>query len=166
MRRGNRSRCLVTLTACLIAITTPSTINGQTPAQTQPSASDEKPYNIGADGTVDWATFNGYRRYHASCHVCHGPDGLGSSFGPALIDTLKIQPFEQFLEVVVNGKQTGEKKMPALGTDFNVMCYINDIYAYLKARSDNAIGRGRPAKYEKKSEEAAKAEETCMGTSR
>lgn len=166
MRRGNRPSCLATLAGCLIAIATPSIASAQTAAQGQPPASDEKPYTIAADGTVDWATFNGYRRYHASCHTCHGPDGLGSSFGPALTDSLRTQPLEQFLEIVVNGKQTGDKKMPALGTDFNVMCYINDIYAYLKARSDGAIGRGRPAKYEKKSEEAAKAEETCMGTSR
>jgi methanol metabolism-related c-type cytochrome len=164
MRRGYRSTFLAPFAACLIVIAAPSIIVAQT--SKQPSADEEKPYRVAADGTVDWATFNGYRRYHASCHVCHGPDGLGSSFGPALIETLKTQPFEQFLEIVVNGKQTGEKKMPGLGTDFNVMCYINDIYAYLKARSDNAIGRGRPAKYEKKPEEAAKAEETCMGTSR
>ena len=31
-------------------------------------------YNIKPDGTVDWATYSGYRRYHAECHVCHGPD--------------------------------------------------------------------------------------------
>jgi hypothetical protein len=34
--------------------------------------------------------------------------------------------------------------MSALGTNPNVMCYLDDIYAYLKARSDGAIGRGRP----------------------
>ena len=166
MRRGHRSSLLAPFTACLIAIAAPSIIVAQTSKPEQPSAGEEKPYRVAADGTVDWATFNGYRRYHASCHTCHGPDGLGSSFGPALADSLKTQTYEQFLEVVVNGKQDREKKMPALGTDFNVMCYINDIYAYLKARSDNAIGRGRPAKYEKKSEDAAKAEETCMGSSR
>jgi methanol metabolism-related c-type cytochrome len=162
MRLGFHSGLLIPVTACLIAIAIPSIIAGQT---AKPS-DEEKPYRISADGTVDWATFNGYRRYHASCHTCHGPDGLGSSFGPALAESLKTQTFEQFIEIVANGKQDREKKMPALGTDFNVMCYINDIYAYLKARSDNAIGRGRPAKYEKKSEEAAKAEETCMGSSR
>ncbi|HEX2888880.1 c-type cytochrome, methanol metabolism-related [Vineibacter terrae] len=158
------SRCRSTrafVIASLIAIATPSMITAQTTSQ--PSA-EEKPYSIAADGTVDWATFNGYRRYHAACHVCHGPDGLGSSFGPNLTDSLKTMPQEQFMEVVVNGKQDREKKMPALGTDRNVMCYINDIYAYLKARSDGAIGRGRPAKYEKKSKEAAEAEANCMGT--
>ncbi len=46
----------------------------------------EKPYSIASDGTVDWYTYNGFRRYHADCHVCHGPDGLGSSFGPALTE--------------------------------------------------------------------------------
>ncbi|TXL76288.1 c-type cytochrome, methanol metabolism-related [Vineibacter terrae] len=148
--------------ASLIAIATSSMVIAQT--ENKPSADEEKPYSIAADGTVDWSTFNGYRRYHASCHVCHGPDGLGSSFGPNLTDSLKTMPQEQFMEVVVNGKQDREKKMPALGTDRNVMCYINDIYAYLKARSDGAIGRGRPAKYGKKSEEAAQAEANCMGT--
>ena len=37
--------------------------------------------------------------------------------------------------------------MPAFGINKNVMCYIDDIYIYLRARSANeAIGRGRPAK--------------------
>ncbi len=35
---------------------------------------------------VDWATYNGYRRYHGECHVCHGPNGLGSTYAPALAD--------------------------------------------------------------------------------
>ncbi len=39
-----------------------------------------------------------------------------------------------------------QKKMPAFGTNPNVMCYLDDIYAYLKARSDGVVGRGRPAK--------------------
>lgn len=30
---------------------------------------------------------NGYRRYHAGCNHCHGPDGLGSSFGPSLVES-------------------------------------------------------------------------------
>jgi mono/diheme cytochrome c family protein len=36
------------------------------------------------DGSVDWYTYSGYRRYHSECHVCHGPDGEGSSYAPAL----------------------------------------------------------------------------------
>jgi mono/diheme cytochrome c family protein len=37
-------------------------------------------FKIDEDGTVDWYTFSGYRRYHSDCHVCHGPDGVGSSY--------------------------------------------------------------------------------------
>jgi hypothetical protein len=54
--------------------------------------------------------------------------------------------------------------MPAFGTNPNVMCYIDDIYAYLKARSDGVVGRGRPAKHAEKSAEAKQAEDACMGS--
>jgi len=107
----------------------------------------ERPYIV-KDGKVDFGTYNGYRRYHSSCHVCHGPDGLGSTFAPNLTESLKRLDYYQFLNTVTNGKQsagsTGNKVMPAFGTDPNVMLYINDIYGYLKARSDGKIDRGRP----------------------
>jgi hypothetical protein len=53
--------------------------------------------------------------------------------------------------------------MPSLGTNKNVMCYIDDIYVYLKARSDGAVGRGRPAKHQPKTAAAKAAEKSCMG---
>lgn len=34
-------------------------------------------FKVAPDGTVDWYTYSGYRRYHSDCHVCHGPDGEG-----------------------------------------------------------------------------------------
>ena len=37
--------------------------------------------------------------------------------------------------------------MPAFADNKNVMCYLNDIYVYLRARSQDAIPRGRPAKH-------------------
>ena len=43
-------------------------------------------YNIAADGTVDWYTFSGFRRYHSECHTCHGPDGEGSTYAPGLVE--------------------------------------------------------------------------------
>ena len=43
-------------------------------------------YKISPDGTVDWYTFSGFRRYHSDCHVCHGPNGEGSSYAPALAE--------------------------------------------------------------------------------
>ena len=54
--------------------------------------------------------------------------------------------------------------MPALGDNPNVMCYIDDIYVYLKARADGALPRGRPAKRAEKPEAATKHEKACFGT--
>jgi methanol metabolism-related c-type cytochrome len=137
------TRTLFCLGACAAAI-------AWTLAPTPASAQDaEKPYSV-VDGKVDKATYNGYRRYHASCHTCHGPDGLGSSYAPNLVDSLKVIDYDQFAEVVINGREnvTGTQKnvMPAFGTVEDVALYLDDIYAYLKARSDDAIGRGRPAR--------------------
>ena len=45
-----------------------------------------------------------------------------------------------------------ESVMPAFGTNPNVMCYLDDIFIYLRARANDAWGRGRPAKHEEKPE--------------
>lgn len=123
-------------------------------------------YNVEDDGTVGWPIYNGYRRYHADCHLCHGPDGLGSTFGPALTRSLDDMDYEQFAEVVANGKKDvsagNYKAMPAFGDNPNIMCYAKDIYAYLKARADGAIGRGRPDKKESKTNKEAERERDCM----
>ena len=126
---------------------------------------EEKPYRVSADGVVDWATFSGYRRYHSECHVCHGPDALGSTFAPPLADSMKTMSYDDYLEVVVNGRENlsagQEKVMPAFGQNLNVMCFIDDIWAYLKARADEAIPRGRPNK-EPKPQSAKDHEDECM----
>lgn len=124
-------------------------------------------YHVGKDGTVDWFTYSGFRRYHSDCHVCHGPDALGSSFAPSLAESLKTLSYDDFVEIVVNGREnvgtSQQNKMPAFGLNLNVMCYLDDIYIYLKARSDGAIPRGRPSKKEAKSDEARADESACMG---
>ena len=129
-------------------------------------ADDNPTYHVTEDGAVDWYTYNGFRRYHSECHVCHGPDGLGSSFAPALIESLKTVSYDEFLEVVVNGREnvstTVQKKMPAFGLNRNVMCYIDDLFVYLKARSDDVIGRGRPRKKEAKTDVAREIESSCL----
>jgi hypothetical protein len=54
--------------------------------------------------------------------------------------------------------------MPSFGLNPNVMCFLDDIYAYLKARSDDAVGRGRPAKHADKSEATKEYEAACLGS--
>jgi methanol metabolism-related c-type cytochrome len=128
---------------------------------------DVPTYNISADGKVDWYTYSGYRRYHAECHTCHGPDGMGSSYAPALADSAKNLTYQQFTEVVVQGRQnvnaSAHNVMPSFGTNMNVMCYLDDIYVYLRARGEGALGRVRPAEREPKPQAAIASEKSCLG---
>jgi methanol metabolism-related c-type cytochrome len=124
-------------------------------------------FKVAADGTVDWYTYSGYRRYHSECHVCHGPDGMGSTYAPALRDSLKTMSYPDFLGVVASGRKnvssSQENVMPAFGDNPNVACYMDDLYVYLRARANDAVGRVRPAKHEDKSDAYTKAENSCMG---
>jgi methanol metabolism-related c-type cytochrome len=127
------------------------------------TADDVPTFNVGEDGTVDWYTFSGYRRYHSECHVCHGPDGQGSTYAPALAESAVNMDYYDFIDVVVNGKQEGNLVMPSFGTNLNVMCYLDDIYIYLKAVGSDAVPRGRPAKKVDRPDAFGEAENACMG---
>ena len=110
-------------------------------------AAAEPPYTV-VDGKVDKKTFNGWRRYTESCLRCHGPDGAGSSYGPDLVDSVKHTAQDEFNEVVVNGRTNvnpaSTSVMPPFGEVEDVVSYLDDIWAYLKARADGVLGRGRP----------------------
>ena len=124
-------------------------------------------FHIAEDGTVGWPTYSGFRRYHSECHVCHGPDGLGGTYAPALVESVKNMDYYEFTGVVAGGRQvegaSGNSVMPAFGLNKNVMCYLDDIYVYLKARAYGDLPRGRPAKKEPESEAIQEAEDACMG---
>jgi methanol metabolism-related c-type cytochrome len=123
-------------------VVTPSLVcaaeTGQSPA---------KPYTI-TNGKVDRKTYNGWRRYTESCMRCHGPDGAGSSYAPDLVDSVKHMSQDDFNEIVVNGRTNvnaaNQNVMPPFGTVEDVVTYLDDIWAYLKARADGVVGRGRP----------------------
>jgi methanol metabolism-related c-type cytochrome len=124
-------------------------------------------FNIAADGTVDWFTYSGFRHYHSECHVCHGPYGEGSSYAPALKDSVKRLSYGEFLNVVASGRKnvssSSENVMPAFGHNLNVACHLDDLYIYLRARAEDALGRVRPGKREDKPEVAKQEEASCMG---
>ncbi len=111
--------------------------------------SAETPYYL-EDGKVDFGTYNGFRRYHSDCHVCHGPAGLGSSYAPALMVSLESISFHEFVDVIVRGKVgINNSIMPGFAGNMNVLPYMNDLYAYLKARSDGVVGPTRPGRFPK-----------------
>ncbi len=125
-------------------------------------------FNINEDGAVDWPTYSGFRRYHSECHVCHGPEGEGSTYAPALKDSAVNMDYYDFVDVVTNGRKVVNAArtsvMPAFGNNANVMCYLDDIYVYLKARGAGAVPRGRPKKKEPKSDAIREAENACLGS--
>ena len=97
--------------------------------------------------TVSAAVYDGWKQYNLNCARCHGEDALGTTIAPHLILSLKpdgaINTKELFMQVVCAGRP--EKGMPAwcaLGLD---MGKIDDIYQYVKGRSDAKISPGRPA---------------------
>jgi methanol metabolism-related c-type cytochrome len=124
-------------------------------------------FKIQPEGTVDWYTYSGYRRFNSECHVCHGADGAGSSFAPALAESLKTIKYADFMAIVAGGRKNlsggNEKVMPAFGGNKNVYCYMDDLYVYLRARAVGDLDRGRPAKHENKPEAAKQQESSCMG---
>lgn len=124
-------------------------------------------YKISKDGSVDWGTFDGYLRYNDTCLRCHGPDGAGSSYAPDLAEALKHINYSQFIAFVAGGiKQVNASQdlvMPSFANDKNVMCFIQEIYAYLRARSTGAVGRGRPAKHAPAPKGFNEASYKCLG---
>ena len=110
-------------------------------------AQNDPVYTI-KNGEVEIHVYNGYRRYGESCLRCHGPDGAGSSYAPNLTESLKHLSYDAVVDVIVNGRKnvsaSSNNVMPAFGTTEDVVTYLDDIYGYLKARSDGLLGRGRP----------------------
>jgi hypothetical protein len=82
------------------------------------------------------------------------------------MESMKRLSYTDFYAVVAGGKKdvsaSQELVMPANGENKNVMCFIDAIYIYLRARADDAVGRGRPARHEQKPEAFTKAEDECM----
>lgn len=136
MRSLHRLSALLILVCCLGAAFD---------ALAQDGANDGKPYRI-IEGKVDARTYNGYRRYNASCNHCHGPDGAGSTFASSLIE--KLPDVEEFRRIVSEGQSSAAGVMKGFADDPNIAPYIDDIYAYLRARHDGRLGRGRPMKLE------------------
>ena len=94
-----------------------------------------------------WLT-RGYRAF-SQCQVCHGLDGSGSTIGPSLLDKLEEIDHARFMEVVIKGMQGPIGIMPGWENNPNVMKYVDQLYAYLKARSDRVLPGGKIKRYDR-----------------
>lgn len=110
----------------------------------------ENPYIVecteGGKCKVDKATYIGWRTYHAACHVCHAQDAVGSTFAPSLVERLKSMEKERFVVVLTDGFTGTIGVMPGWKKDPNVFPKVEMLWAFLKARSDGALGKGKPKK--------------------
>ena len=94
------------------------------------------------DGTkVDENTMQGFRTWRAAaCDRCHGANQEGM-VGPSLIESLKVLSKDDFRKAIMEGRL--EKGMPSFNTSKMVSDNVDNLYAYLKGRSDGAIKRAK-----------------------
>lgn len=130
-----KTRINMTLAAAMAA----GALACATPASGQ--SANAVPYKV-SDGTrVDAQTLSGWRTWRAlACERCHGAAQEGM-VGPSLVGSLKVLSKDQFKEVVLKGRI--DKGMPNFDGSKMVVENIDNLYAYLKGRSDGAIQPGR-----------------------
>ncbi len=124
-------------------------------------------YHVGQDGkTVDWHTMSGSLRSNSACLVCHCLDGVGPTYALSLVEALKTMDYAQFAGIIVGGKHdvnaSKQLVMPAFADNKNVMCFMPDIYTFLRVRADRAVGRKRIEEHEPKPDAHVMAEDACM----
>jgi mono/diheme cytochrome c family protein len=125
----------------------PADTTAAVPAQTETSTPLRDAYHTAPLDTVSQEVYAGWKQFNLNCARCHGEDVQGTTIAPHLIVSLRpdgpINTKEIFVQTVCAGRPA--KGMPAwcaLGLD---MEKINQIYAYVKGRSDSKIHSGRPA---------------------
>jgi len=102
---------------------------------------DDKLYTVVDGYKVDAKTMDGFRTWRAAaCDRCHGANQEGL-VGPSLVNSLKTLSKDEFVKTVTEGRLP--KGMPSFAESPQVKEHINDLYAYLKGRSDGAITRAK-----------------------
>jgi mono/diheme cytochrome c family protein len=104
-------------------------------------AAGKELYKVVEGTKVDAKTMEGFRTWRsAACDRCHGANQEGM-VGPSLVSSLKTLTKEDFVKTVRDGRL--EKGMQSFGTSKVVMDNIDNLYAYLKGRSDGAITKSK-----------------------
>jgi len=105
------------------------------------ATAQDKLYTVVDGYKVDANTMTGFRTWRAAaCDRCHGANQEGM-VGPSLVNSLKVLTKDEFVKTVRDGRL--EKGMQSFGSSEQVMKNIDQLYAYLKGRSDGAITRAK-----------------------
>ncbi len=132
---------LQSLISCLLLLVVGGAAHAQAAASPNASASAAALYTVRDGYKVDAQTMKGFRAWRAAaCDRCHGANQEGM-VGPSLLANMKVLTKDEFIAVVRDGRLT--KGMQSFGNSPIVMDNINELYAYLKGRSDGAITRAK-----------------------
>ena len=140
------------------------------PVQTTFANDNSAPYQA-KDGKVDPATFVGWGVFHEACVSCHGVGGEGTAVGANLTGIANRLSLEQFrlrvlhkkvmrftaddwrtmeqalFEEIVRQQKRDQGELANMPRwEYNPMVkeQVENLYRYLKARADGAIGPGKP----------------------
>ena len=141
-------------------------------ASVKPFVKKEKIIYVVEEGNkVDDKTYVGWRLFNSTCFVCHGKNATGTDYAPNLLPAMKEMSEYKFRKKVL-GRYFGKVNlddperraqflsqiteqdaqqftMPTWDNDPNIRAHISDLYAYLKARADGALGEQRPERLTK-----------------
>jgi mono/diheme cytochrome c family protein len=110
-------------------------------AQAASDPASNAPYKVVDGYKVDPNTLQGFKTWRAAaCDRCHGANQEGL-VGPSLINSLKTLTKAEFVQTVSNGRPNTQ--MVAFSGNAEVMSHMDQLYAYLKGRSDGAITKAR-----------------------
>jgi quinoprotein dehydrogenase-associated probable ABC transporter substrate-binding protein len=88
--------------------------------------------------------YQGWRWFHVYCYRCHGVDAFGGQLAPDLRHSVGPQgslTHDLFIRTATDGRPT--KGMPSWKTLLD-STQIEELYEYVKARSDGSLPPGRP----------------------
>ncbi len=109
-------------------------------AQNQPALAQQVTYKVVDGNKVDKHTFDGWHTWRAlDCERCHGAQQQGL-VGPSLVDALKTIDKDEFKRTIFGGRLA--KGMPDFSSSPRMQQHWEDLYTYLKGRSDGKIKPG------------------------
>ncbi|WP_250493740.1 c-type cytochrome [Caballeronia sp. GAWG1-1] len=109
-------------------------------AQTSPGQMKPVAYKVVDGNKVDADTLQGWRTWRAlACERCHGAKQEGL-VGPSLVDAFKTLDKNEFHRTVFGGRV--DKGMPDFSASQMMQKNWENLFAYLKGRSDGKINPG------------------------
>jgi mono/diheme cytochrome c family protein len=93
---------------------------------------------------VNKAEYQGWKTYHTYCDRCHGQDAMGSTIAPNLRRSVGADgsvTHNVFIQRVADG--VADKGMPAWKGILSPE-QMEDLWAYIRARSSGRLAPGRP----------------------